>query len=53
MLRCASLNQTYDSDTVLFENWLCQKCLLQQLPFWNIVDTCATEEYVDNNTEWN
>ena len=47
------LKQTYDSDTVLFENWLCPKCLLQQLPFWNNVDTCITEEYVDNNIECN
>ena len=47
------LKQTYDSDTVLFVNWLCPKCLLQQLPFWNNVDTCTTEEYVDNNIECN
>ena len=46
------LKQTYDSDTVLFENWLCPKCLLQQLPFWNN-NTCTTEEYMDNNIECN
>ena len=45
------LRKFYDDISVHFENWHCPKCLLQQLPFWNVEDIMSIEPLFDMNTQ--